>query len=165
MAARKKTELHPIADRIKQMLQVDYSTMPQEQKDEMLAQISTIMDSIDGKNLVTKPHNIKIDSSNGIAIIDVTEEYDDSDMTSLRTSMNTFAKMFEVASDRGDMETDNLKEILNTNKNVFDIQGAIKKAEANLEVFKNMIAIVKQAAADGCTRIAAVDFNDYDTDI
>lgn len=126
------------------------------------------------KNMLAQLEGRPIDISDGsdmyvktdgeIVFIDATPEYemDDDDQSKDRACMCRFGDMFTNAYiDVNDsIETTKYDTIMDDS--VHDIDARIKDAENNLKALKKLIDIVKRARDNGATKLAIVDFNDFD---
>lgn len=124
----------------------------------MLAQLEgRPVDISDGSDMYVK-------SDGQVVYIDMTPELemDDDDQTKDRGRMCRLGDMFMNAYiDVNDtIETTEYDTIIDDS--VHDIDARIRDAENNLKALKKLIDIVKRARDNGATRLAVVDFNDFD---
>lgn len=126
------------------------------------------------KNMLAQLEGRPIDISEGsemyvkcdgqVVFIDTTPECetDDDDQTKDRALMCRLGNMFmnayiDVNDTISPCEYDTI-----INDSVHDIDARIKDAENNLKALKKLIDIVKRARDNGATKLAMVDFNDFD---
>lgn len=126
------------------------------------------------KNMLAQLEGKPIDISDGsdmyvkrdgqVVFIDTTPEYEMNadDQTKDRARMCSFGDMFTNAYiDVNDsIETTEYDTIIDDS--VHDIDARIRDAENNLKALKKLIDIVKRARDNGATKLAVVDFNDFD---
>ena len=87
---------------------------------------------------------------------------DDDDHTKERARMCRLGTMFMNAYiDVNDLIDPSEYETI-INDSVHDIDDRIQDAENNLKALKKLIDIVKRARDNGATKLAVVDFNDFD---
>ena len=68
--------------------------------------------------------------------------------------------MFQFGSTES-IETSDIDDVTDDDNEEYDINKCIERAETNLEYFRGVLEAVKAAKERGCTRLAAVDFNDW----
>lgn len=124
----------------------------------MLAQLDgRPTDISDGSDMYVK-------TDGQVVFIDTTSEYemDDEDQTKDRARMCKLGDMFMNAYvDVNDsIETCDYDTIINDS--VHDIDARIRDAENNLKALRKLIDIAKRARDNGATKLAIVDFNDFD---
>lgn len=149
------------------LLQMDVSTMTNAQKRRAKAILANMMEQLEGKpsNISDDPDlPIKFDGT--VVFIDITKESngDEDDMPFNRARMTKLADMFMSGHAEYDSSiySDEYDPIIENDNNVFDINERLKDAENNLKALKKMVDVIKRARDNGATRLAEVDFSDFD---
>ena len=176
MSGKAKTNggiLHiPAMMYIKALTHQDFSGLTKEQKKEAIKQLKLVMQMVDSKGKVPMGSDIMYIPEKKIACIDVTSSYEDDEHPKGEADICNFEFMFTdgyTTDNHGCIETSIEEEILATgdyedddNSSRFDIDRCLECAKRNAKKLQDMIETVERAKAQGATRFAAIDFNDYD---
>ena len=162
----------PVMMDIQALTRQDFSGLTKEQKKKAIEQLKMIMKLVDTKGKVPMGSDIMYIPEKKIACIDVTSSYEDDEHPKGEADVCNFAYMFTdgyTTDKHGWIETSVEEEILATgdyedddNSIRFDIDRCLECARRNVKKLQDMIEAVERAKAQGATRFAAIDFNDYD---
>ena len=164
----------PVMMDIQALTRQDFSGLTKEQKKKAIKQLKLVMQMVDPKGRVPLGSDIMYIPGKKIACIDLTASYETDEHPEGEADLVDFVDMFTdgyttheydylVASSEeeilatGDYEDD---ECLRR----FDIDRCLECARRNVKKLQDMIETVERAKAQGATRFAAIDFNDYDGD-
>jgi len=147
------------------VLSMNIADMTSAQKRRAKEILKNMLAQLEGKPLdISEGSDMYVKSDGQVVFIDTTPEceMDDDDQTKDRARMCRFGDMFTNAYiDVNDtIETCEYDTIMDDS--VHDIDARIKDAENNLKALKKLIDIVKKARDNGATKLAVVDFNDFD---
>lgn len=147
------------------VLNMNVAEMTNAQKRRAKEILKNMLAQLEGKPVdISEGTDMYVKTDGQIAFIDTTSEYemDDEDQTKERARMCKLGDMFMNAYvDVNDsIETCDYDTIINDS--VHDIDARIRDAENNLKALKKLIDIVKRARDNGATKLAVVDFNDFD---
>ena len=147
------------------VLSMNIADMTSAQKRRAKEILKNMLAQLEGKPIdISEGSDMYVKSDGQIVFIDTTPEYemDDYDQTKERGRMCKLGDMFMNAYvDVNDtIETTEYDTIIDDS--VHDIDARIKDAENNLKALKKLIDIVKRARDNGATKLAVVDFNDFD---
>lgn len=176
MSGRAKTNggiLHiPTMMYIKALTRQDFSGLTKEQKKEAVKQLKLVMQMVDPKGKVPMGSDITYIPEKKIACIDLTSCYETDEHPEGEADLVDFVDMFTdgyTTHEHGYLETASEEEILATgdydgdeHRRRFDIDRCLECARRNVKKLQDMIEAVEHAKAQGATRFAAIDFNDYD---
>lgn len=170
MANTNNSAVSPVSIEIERLANMDLTTLTKRQKNSVKDAVKQFLDILEGKAKINLGHNVKMDTQHKIAMLDITEEYDDSDtddyvadLLDNRSGMEVFKRMFLFGNTR-DIETSDIDDITDDDNEEYDIDKCIERAEANMEYFRGVLEAVKTAKERGCTKLAAIDFNDWSDD-
>ena len=124
----------------------------------MLAQLEgRPIDISDGSDMYVK-------SDSQVVFLDCTEEYrmDDEDQSKDRARMCKLGDMFMSAYTEVNDSIETCEYDTIMDDSVHDIDARIRDAENNLKMLKKLIDIAKRARDNGATKLAVVDFDDFD---
>jgi len=147
------------------VLSMNIADMTSAQKRRAKEILKNMLAQLEGKPIdISEGSDMYVKSDGQIVFIDTTPEYEagDEDQTKDRARMCKLGEMFMNAYvDVNDcIETSEYDTIIDDS--VHDIDARIKDAENNLKALKKLIDIVKRARDNGATKLAVVDFNDFD---
>ena len=177
MSGRTRTAggiLHvPVMMDIQALTRQDFSGLTKEQKKEAIEQLKLVMKMVDPKGKVPLGSDIVYIPKKKIACIDVTSSYEDDEHPKGEADICNFIYMFTdgyTTDENGLIETCEEDEILATGcyeddddmQRKYDIDRCLECARRNVKKLQDMIEAVERAKAQGATRFAAIDFNDYD---
>lgn len=177
MSGRTRTTggiLHvPVMMDIQALTRQDFSGLTKEQKKEAIEQLKLVMAMVDPKGKVPLGSDIVYIPEKKIACIDLTLSYEYSGHPEGEADLCNFIDMFTdgyTTDENGSIETTEEDEILATGDyegddeclRRFDIDRCLECARRNVKKLQNMIETVERAKAQGATRLAAIDFTDYD---
>jgi hypothetical protein len=164
MANTNNNAVSPVSIEIERLANMDLTTLTKRQKSTVKDAVKQLLDILEGKAKIDLGHNVKMDTRHKIAMLNVTEEYDDTgDELDDRSSMGAFKRMF-LFGNTEDIEDCDIDSILDDDNEEYDIDKCIERAEANMEYFRGVLEAVKTARERGCTKLAAIDFNDWSDD-
>lgn len=162
----------PVMMDIQALTRQDFSGLTKEQKKKAIKQLKLVMQMVDSKGKVPLGSDIMYIPEKKIACIDVTSSYEDDEHPKGEADICNFEFMFTdgyTTDNHGCIETSIEEEILATgdyedddNSSRFDIDRCLECAKRNAKKLQDMIEAVERAKAQGATRFAAIDFNDYD---
>lgn len=145
---------------LKAIGELDFDKLTAAQKDQAKAILENIKDKIDGRARTRLGDNIMVE--NDICFIDTTSDYDDdAPAYEDHAAYNKFAFMFS-SQDKDDISACKRATVMSDDYPEHNIDDAITKGENNLAILTRMLAHVKQAKKMGATKIAAVDFADWE---
>ena len=161
MANTNNNAVSPVSIEIERLANMDLTTLTKRQKNAAKDAVKQLLDVLEGKAKINLGHNVKMDSRHKIAMLDVTEDYDDAgEELDDRNSMGAFKRMF-LFENTEDIEDCDIDDILDDDNEEYDINKCIERADANLEYFRGVLEAVKTAKERGCTKLAAIDFKDW----
>lgn len=128
---------------------------------------------VDPKGKVPLGSDITYISKKKIACIDLTSYYETDEHPEGEANLVDFVDMFTdgyTKHEHGHLETMSEEDVLVTGdckgddvcRRRFDIDRCLECAKRNAKKLQDMIETVERAKAQGATRFAAIDFNDYD---
>ena len=127
---------------------------------------------VDSKGKVPMGSDITYIPEKKIACIDLTSCYETDEHLEGEADLVDFVDMFTdgyTTHEHYYLVTSSEEEILATgdyegddNSSRFDIDRCLECARRNVKKLQDMIETVERAKAQGATRFAAIDFNDYD---
>ena len=168
MSGRAKTTggiLHvPVMMYIQALTHQDFSGLTKEQKKMAIKQLKLAMQMVDPKGKVPLGSDITYIPEKKIVCIDLTSCYETDEHPEGEADLVDFVDMFT------DGYTTHEEEVLVTGdcegddgcRRRFDIDRCLECARRNAKKLQDMIEAVERAKAQGATRFAAIDFNDYD---
>lgn len=177
MSGRAKTTggiLHvPVMMDIQALTRQDFSGLTKEQKKKAIKQLKLVMQMVDSKGKVPLGSDITYIPEKKIACIDMTSFYEYDEHPEGKADICYFVDMFTdgyTTDKHGSIETSEEEEILATAEyedaddmqRKYDIDRCLECAKRNVKKLQDMIETVERAKAQGATRFAAIDFNDYD---
>ena len=147
------------------VLSMNVADMTNAQKRRAKEILKNMLAQLEGKPIdISEGSDLCVKSDGQIVYIDTTPEceMDDDDHTKERARMCRLGTMFMNAYiDVNDLIDPSEYETI-INDSVHDIDDRIQDAENNLKALKKLIDIVKRARDNGATKLAVVDFNDFD---
>ena len=160
---------------IQSLTHQDFTGLTKEQKKKAIEQLKLVMKMIDPKGKVPMGSDIAYIPEKKIACIDLTSFYEDDEHPETEADICDFVNMFTdgyTSDEHGGIETSEEDEILATGdyeddndvQRKYDIDRCLECARQNVRKLQDMIEAVERAKAQGATRFAAIDFNDYDGD-
>lgn len=165
----------PVMMDIQSLTHQDFTGLTKEQKKKAIEQLKMIMKMVDSKGKVPMGSDIIYIPKKKLAYIDLTSSYEFSEHPEGEADLCDFVEMFtdgHTTDDCGTLETSEEEAILVTGdyeddddmQRKYDIDRCLECARQNVQKMQNMIEAVERAKAQGATRFAAIDFNDYDGD-
>lgn len=165
----------PVMMDIQALTHQDFSGLTKEQKKKAIEQLKMVMRLVDAKGRVPMSSDITYIPEKKIACIDLTAYYENDEHVEKEADIRDFVEMFSdgyTECEHGDLVTSEENEILATGdyeddediQAKYDINRCLECAKNNLKKLQDMIDAVEQAKAQGATKFAAIDFNDYDGD-
>lgn len=168
----------PVMMDIQALTRQDFSGLTKEQKKKAIKQLKLVMQMVDSKGKVPLGSDITYIPEKKIACIDLTSYYETDEHPEGEADLVDFVDMFTDGYTThehgyGYLETTSEEEVLVTGdcegddvcRRRFDIDRCLECAKRNAKKLQDMIETVERAKAQGATRFAAIDFNDYDGDI
>lgn len=163
----------PIMMDIQSLTHQDFTGLTKEQRKIALDQLKMIMRMVDSKGKIPMGSDIAYMPEKKIAYIDLTSFYEMDEHPEGEADLDDFVAMFSDGNTQceyGRLETSEEDEILaigcyedNEDKErQFDIDRCLECAKHNVKKLQDMIEAVERAKAQGATKLAAIDFNDYD---
>lgn len=157
------------------MTHQDYSGLTKEQRKTAKEQLKLIMKMVDPKGRVPMGSDIVYMPEKKIACIDLTSYFENDEQPEGEAGLGDFVDMFTdgyTTYEDSNIETTEENEILATGEyeddegkqRKYDIDRCLECARQNVQKMQNMIEAIERAKAQGATRFAAIDFNDYDGD-
>lgn len=165
----------PVMMDIQSLTHQDFTGLTKEQKKTAIEQLKMIMKMVDPKGRVPMGSDIAYIPEKKIACIDLTSYYEDDEHPETEADLYDFVDMFTdgyTSVQHSNIETSEEDEILATGdyeddddiQRKFDIDRCLECARQNVRKLQDMIEAVERAKAQGATKFAAIDFNDYDGD-
>lgn len=165
----------PVMMDIQSLTHQDFTGLTKEQKKKAIEQLKLVMKLVDPKGRVSMGSDITYIPEKKIACIDLTSYYEDAEHPESEADLCDFIDMFtdgHTSDEYGGIETSEEDEILATGdyeddddvQRKYDIDRCLECARHNVQKLQDMIEAVERAKAQGATRFAAIDFNDYDGD-
>ena len=165
----------PVMMDIQSLTHQDFTGLTKEQKKKAIEQLKLVMKMVDPKGKVPMGSDIAYIPEKKIACIDVTSFYEDDEHPETEADLCDFVDMFTdgyTSDQHGGIETSEEDEILATGdyeddddvQRKYDIDRCLECARQNVKKMQDMIEAVERAKAQGATKFAAIDFNDYDGD-
>lgn len=147
------------------VLNMNVADMTNSQKRRAKEILKNMLAQLEGRPTdISEDTDMYVKTDGQVVFIDTTSEYemDDEDQTKDRARMCKLGDMFMNAYvDVNDsIETCEYDTIMDDS--VHDIDARIRDAENNLKMLKKLIDIAKRARDNGATKLAVVDFNDFD---
>lgn len=148
------------------VLNMNVADMTNAQKRRAKEILKNMLAQLEGRPIdISEGSDMYVKSDGQVVFIDCTDEYnniDDEEQSKERARMWRLGEMFTNAYiDVNDtIEQTEYDTIMDDS--VHDIDARIKDAENNLKALKKLIDIVKRARDNGATKLAIVDFNDFD---
>lgn len=165
----------PVMMDIQSLTHQDFSGLTKAQKKTAIEQLKMIMKMVDSKGKVPMGSDIIYIPKKKIACIDLTSSYEYSEHPEGEADLCDFVDMFTdgyTSDDHGNNETCEEDEILAMGdyeddtdmQRKYDIDRCLACAKQNVKKLQDMIKAVERAKAQGATKFAAIDFNDFDGD-
>lgn len=163
----------PVMMDIQALTRQDFSGLTKEQKKKAIKQLKLVMQMVDPKGKVPLGSDITYIPEKKIACIDLTSYYETDEHPEGEADLVDFVDMFTGGYTKHKyyyLETTSEEEVLVTGdcegddvcRRRFDIDRCLECAKRNAKKLQDMIETVERAKAQGATRFAAIDFNDYD---
>lgn len=159
----------PVMMDIQALTHQDFSSLTKEQRKKAIEQLKLVIKMVDSKGRTPLGSDIVYMPEKKIACIDLTSYYESDEHPEGEANLCDFVEMFTdgyTSEDCGNIETNEEDEILDEDgtQRRFDIDRCLECAKQNVQKLQNMIEAVERAKAQGATKFAAIDFNDYDGD-
>lgn len=165
----------PVMMDIQSLTHQDFTGLTKEQKKKAIEQLKMVIKMVDSKGRTPMGSDIVYIPEKKIACIDLTSYYENDEHPEGEADLCDFVEMFtdgHTSDDCGHIETCEEDAILAEGdyeddddvQRRFDIDCCLECARQNVQKLQNMIEAVERAKAQGATRFAAIDFNDYDGD-
>lgn len=162
----------PVMMDIQSLTHQDFSGLTKAQKKTAIEQLKMIMKMVDPKGRVPMGSDIVYIPEKKIACIDLTAYYENDEHPETEADLCDFVDMFSDGYTGGNIETCEEDAILAQGdyedddgiQTKFDIDRCLECAKQNVQKLQDMIEAVERAKAQGATKFAAIDFNDYDGD-
>lgn len=165
----------PVMMDIQSLTHQDFTGLTKEQKKKAIEQLKMVMKLVDPKGKVPMGSDIAYIPEKKIACIDLTSYYEDDEHPETEADICDFVDMFTdgyTTDENGSIETSEEDAILAKGdyeddddiQRKFDIDRCLECAKQNVRKLQEMIEAVERAKAQGATKFAAIDFNDYDGD-
>lgn len=159
----------PVMMDIQSLTHQDFTGLTKEQKKKAIEQLKLVIKMVVSKGRTPLGSDIVYMPEQKIACIDLTSYYEDDEHSEGEADLCDFVEMFTdgyTSDDCGNIETNEESEILDDDdeQRRFDIDRCLECARQNAQKLQNMIEAVERAKAQGATKFAAIDFNDYDGD-
>lgn len=165
----------PVMMDIQALTHQDFSGLTKEQKKKAIEQLKMVMQLVDPNGKVPMGSDIVYLPEKKIACIDLTAYYENDEHAEKEADISDFVEMFSdgyTDNEHGGIGTSDQDEVLATGcyeddedmQAKFDIDRCLECAKNNLKKLQDMIEAVERAKAQGATKFAAIDFNDYDGD-
>lgn len=165
----------PVMMDIQSLTHQDFTGLTKEQKKKAIEQLKLVMKMVGPKGKVPMSSDIAYIPEKKIACIDLTSFYEDDEHPEGEADLCDFVDMFTdgyTIDEHGSIETSEEEAILATGdyeddddmQRKFDIDRCLECTRQNVQKLQNMIEAVERAKAQGATKFAAIDFNDYDGD-
>lgn len=158
----------PVMMDIQALTRQDFTGLTKEQKKKAIEQLKLVMKMVEPKSKVPMGSDVVYIPEKKIACIDLTSFYEYDEHPKGEADVCDFVDMFTdgYTTDVDDsIETTEEEEILATDDDgKFDIDRCLECARQNVRKLQDMIEAVERAKAQGATKFAAIDFNDYGGD-
>ena len=165
----------PVMMDIQSLTHQDFTGLTKEQKKKAIEQLKLVIQMVDPKGRVPMGSDIVYIPEKKIACIDLTTFYENDEHSEGEADICDFVDMFTdgyTTDDCGSIESCEEDAILATGdyeddddmQRKFDIDRCLECAKHNVQKMQNMIEAIERAKAQGATKFAAIDFNDYDGD-
>lgn len=165
----------PVMMDIQALTHQDFTSLTKEQKKKAIEQLKIVMKLVDSKGKVPMGSDIIYIPKKKIACIDLTSSYEYDEHPEGEADLCDFIDMFTdgyTTVGYSNIEATEEDEILATGdyeddddiKRKYDIDRCLTCAKQNVKKLQDMIEAVERAKAQGATKFAAIDFNDYDGD-
>lgn len=165
----------PVMMDIQSLTHQDFTGLTKEQKKKAIEQLKLVIQMVDPKGRVPMGSDIVYIPEKKIACIDLTTFYENDEHPEGEADICDFVDMFTdgyTTDDCGSIESCEEDAILATGdyeddddmQRKFDIDRCLECAKHNVQKMQNMIEAIERAKAQGATKFAAIDFNDYDGD-
>lgn len=165
----------PVMMDIQSLTHQDFTGLTKEQKKTAIEQLKMIMKMVDPKGRVPMGSDIVYIPEKKIACIDLTAFYENDEHPEGEADLCDFVEMFtdgHTTDDNGNIETCEEDAILakgdyeddEDSERKYNIDRCLECAKQNVQKMQAMIEAVERAKAQGATRFAAIDFNDFDGD-
>jgi len=165
----------PVMMDIQALTHQDFTGLTKEQKKKAIEQLKQVIKMVDSKGRVQLGSDIVYIPEKKIACIDLTSCYEYDEHPEGEADLSDFENMFTdsyTTDEHGGIETSEEDEILATGdyeddsdiQRKFDIDRCLTCAKQNVKKLQDMIEAVERAKAQGATKFAAINFNDYDGD-
>lgn len=147
------------------VLNMNVADMTNAQKRRAKEILKNMLAQLEGRPIdISEGSDMYVKSDSQVVFLDCTEEYmmDDEDQSKERARMCKLGDMFMSAYTEvnDSIETREYDTIMDDS--VHDIDARIRDAENNLKALKKLIDIAKRARDNGATKLAVVDFEDFD---
>lgn len=165
----------PVMMDIQSLTHQDFSGLTKEQKKKAIEQLKMVMKLVDPKGRVPMGSDITYIPEKKLACIDLTSFYENDEHPEGEADICDFVEMFTdgyTTDEHGNIESSEEDAILATGdyeddddmQRKYDIDRCLECARQNVRKLQDMIEVVERAKAQGATKFAAIDFNDYDGD-
>lgn len=165
----------PVMMDIQALTHQDFTSLTKAQKKKAIEQLKLVMKMVDSKGKVPMGSDIIYIPKKKIACIDLTSSYEYDEHPKGEADLFDFVNMFTdgyTTDSYSNIETSEEDAILATGdyeddsdiQRKFDIDRCLTCAKQNVKKLQDMIEAVERAKAQGATKFAAIDFNDYDGD-
>lgn len=165
----------PVMMDIQSLTHQDFTGLTKEQKKKAIEQLKLVMKMVDPKGRTPMGSDITYIPEKKIACIDLTSYYEDDEHPETEADLGDFVDMFTdgyTTDEHGSIETSEEDAILakgdyeddDDMQRKYDIDRCLECARQNVRKLQDMIEAVERAKAQGATKFAAIDFNDYDGD-
>ena len=147
------------------VLNMNVADMTSSQKRRAKEILKNMLAQLEGRPLdISDGSDMYVKSDNKVVFFDCTEEYrmDDEDQTKDRARMCKLGDMFMSAYTEVNDSIETCEYDTIMDDSVHDIDARIRDAENNLKALKKLIDIAKRARDNGATKLAVVDFDDFD---
>lgn len=147
------------------VLNMNVADMTSSQKRRAKEILKNMLAQLEGRPIdISDGSDMYVKSDNKVVFFDCTEEYrmDDEDQTKDRARMCKLGDMFMSAYTEVNDSIETCEYDTIMNDSVHDIDARIRDAENNLKALKKLIDIAKRARDNGATKLAVVDFDDFD---
>lgn len=153
----------PVMMDIQSLMHQDFTGLTKEQAEKAIEQLKTIMKKVKSRNKISMGSDIAYIPEKKIACIDLTSFYETGERSRTEASINDFVSMFTdayTADNYGSLEASEESDILERDE--YEINHCLDCAKRNAKKLEDMIEAVERAKAQGATKFAGIDFNDYD---
>lgn len=165
----------PVMMDIQSLTHQDFTGLTKEQKKKAIEQLKMVIQMVDPNGRIPVGSDIVYIPEKKIACIDLTAYYENDEHAEGEADVRDFVEMFSdgyTENEHGDLATSEENEILATGdyeddedmQSKYDIDRCLECAKQNVKKLQDMIEAVERAKAQGATKLAAIDFNDYDGD-